>query len=370
MSKLNRLSGSDSKPFVITVSARALFDLEESHKVFVEQGMEAFERYQLEHENDPLEPGPAFPLVKKLLSLNDRLPDDAQPIEVILLSRNSPETGLRVFNTIEKMGLPIVRAVFTSGESTSAYIQALETKLFLSSNPVEVAKAINAGIGAANIIPRPGVKFDADTNPQIRIALDGDAVIFSDQAERVHHEGGLEHFQKHEIDRVDEALPGGPFRAFLEKIHDLQQLFPGKDCPVRTALVTARAAPAHKRPILTLRKWGVRVDNAMFLGGRNKGPFLKAFGADMFLDDSRANIDLAVEHDVPSGHVPAGVRNEDGVDESKFTGGAQAAALVEQRKEEQQAQPDAPKAEGDAPEVNALEQVGTPAGPRPPRLRR
>lgn len=366
MTTPNRLSSGDVQPFIITVSARALFDLEESHKVFTEQGMEAFEEYQLKHENDPLLPGPAYPLVKKLLALNDRLPDSAQPIEVILLSRNSPETGLRVFNTIEQMDLPIVRAIFTSGESTSAYIQALGTQLFLSSNPVEVAKAINAGIGAANITPRKGVKYDDNANPQIRIAFDGDAVLFSDQAEIAYSEGGLATFQKHEIDRVDEPLPDGPFRAFLEKIHDLQQMFPGKDCPVRTALVTARAAPAHKRPILTLRKWGVRVDCAMFMGGRNKGPILKAFGADMFLDDSRANIDLAVESGVPSGHVPAGVRNAEGADESNFTGGAQAAALAALGAEEKAAGGKEAKREGDAPEANALEQIGTPAvAPRP-----
>lgn len=332
MSTPNRLSSGDTQPFIITVSARALFDLEESHKVFTEQGMEAFEEYQLKHENDPLAPGPAYGLVRKLLALNDKLPEDAQPIEVILLSRNSPETGLRVFNTIEQMNLPIVRAVFTSGASTSAYIQALGTQLFLSSNPVEVGKAIKAGIGAANITPKAGFKYNPDGNAQIRIAFDGDAVLFSDQAEIAYSKGGLATFQKHEIDRVQEALPEGPFRAFLEKIHELQQMFPaGKDCPVRTALVTARAAPAHKRPILTLREWGVRVDEAMFLGGRNKGPILAAFGADMFLDDSQANIDLAVEHDVPSGHVPFGVRNEVGADESSFTGGAGAKAALASR---------------------------------------
>lgn len=360
----HRLSSGDIKPFVITVSARALFDLEKDHQVFVNEGMEAFERYQIEHEEDTLAPGPAFPLVKKLLALNDLLPEDAQPIEVILLSRNSPETGLRVFNTIEKMGLPIVRAIFTSGESTSAYIHALDTQLFLSSNPVEVSKAIQVGIGAANITPRPGVKFDSESNPQIRIAFDGDAVLFGDQAELAYSEGGLGHFQQHEIDRAEEPLPDGPFRAFLEKIHELQQLFPGKDCPVRTALVTARAAPAHKRPIKTLRKWGVRVDAAMFMGGRNKGPVLRAFGADMFLDDSRSNINLAVEHDIPSGHVPFGVRNQEGADESKFTGGAQAAALVAQREQELAAQPNSGKIEGDPPEINSLVNIGDPAEPQ------
>lgn len=313
-------------PFVITVSARALFDLEESHKVFTEQGTEEFERYQQEHEEIPLGAGPAMQLVQKLLSVNADLPEDAPRFEVILLSRNSPETGLRVLNTIDKMGLDIQRAVFTSGASTSAYIQALGTQLFLSSNPVEVAKAIDAGIGAANITPKPGVRVDDRFAHQIRIAFDGDAVLFSDQAERAHCEGGLPEFHKHERARADEALPAGPFRPFLEQIHAIQSLFPANDCPVRTALVTARAAPMHRRPIRTLREWGVRVDEAFFLAGRNKGPLLKSFGADLFFDDSQANIDLAVAHDVPSGHVPYGARNQVGADETKFTGGEQAIA--------------------------------------------
>lgn len=319
-------------PFIITVSARALFDLEESHKVFTEKGTEEFERYQQEHEDVPLEAGPAMQLVKKLLSINSALPEGAPRFEVILLSRNSPETGLRVLNTIDKMGLDIQRAVFTSGASTSAYIQALGTQLFLSSNPVEVAKAIGVGIGAANInisTKSSVVREDDRFAHQIRIAFDGDAVLFSDQAERAHCEGGLPEFHKHERARASEPLPAGPFRPFLEQIHAIQSLFPADDCPVRTALVTARAAPMHRRPILTLREWGVRVDEAFFLAGRNKGPLLKSFGADLFFDDSQANIDLAVAHDVPSGHVPYGARNQVGADETRFTGGEQAVAQRE-----------------------------------------
>lgn len=306
------------KPFIITVSSRALFDLESSHKIFEEQGMEAFTKHQLAHENEMLPPGPAFGLVRKLCELNKKLPEGVQPVEVILLSRNSPETGLRVFNTIEKMNLTIERAVFTSGTPTSTYIDALGAQLFLSSNPIEVVKAIAAGIGAATIVPFRRA-IDAPPNERIHIAFDGDSVLFSDESERVHHAGHLSAFHKHEVEHANRPLPAGPMKPFLDFIHQIQAMFPDNECPIRTALVTARAAPAHTRAILTLRAWGVRVDEAMFLGGRPKAPLLKAFGADLFLDDSQQNIENAMDH-VPSGHVPYGIRNETGVDESRFTG--------------------------------------------------
>lgn len=317
------------KPFIITVSARALFDLEESHQVFESQGTDAFSRYQIERENEPLKHGPAYGLVRKILAINKLLPAGAQPFEVILLSRNSPETGLRIFNAIERENLPISRAIFTSGESTANYIDALEAKLFLSSNPVEVKKAIDAGIAAATVLP---TKSKVGHESQIRIAFDGDAVLFSDEAERVHMTGGLTEFHRHEISRAADPLPPGPFHKVLEAIHRIQAAFPdAASCPVRTALVTARSAPAHKRTILTLRHWGVRLDEAMFLGGRNKAPFLKAFAADLFFDDSPANIELAKDF-VASAHVPSGIRNSGEVDESHFTGGAQASRAVEESK--------------------------------------
>ena len=321
------LESGASKPFVITVSARALFDIEESNRIFEEQGEEALSVYQKARENEPFAPGPAMPVVQKLLAMNALLPPDARKFEVILLSRHSADTGLRAMNTIEKMGLPIIRAIFTSGEPTSRYIEALDTQLFLSCNATEVGKAIEAGIGAATILPsRPGRTVPSAGVAQIRIAFDGDAVLFGDEAERAYHKGNLEGFYKHETENVNKPLSDGPFRPFLEAIHKIQSAFPGKDCPVRTALVTARAAPSHKRAILTLRNWGVRVDEAMFLGGRNKGPFVRAFGADLFFDDSAQNIEHVHAHDVTSGHVPFGVRNEVGVDPTRFTGGTEVVA--------------------------------------------
>lgn len=331
-------SPSEIQPFIITVSSRALFDLEEDHRIFQEEGMEAFTKRQLEREDEDLAPGPAFGLVKKLCEINKKLPPGARPVEVILLSRNSPETGLRVFNTIEKMGLPIERAVFTSGRPTSTYIDAIGVQLFLSSNPIEVGKALNAGIGAANLVAsrKPRKVSDAPPAPysdRVHIAFDGDAVLFSDEAERIHYSGQLPAFHKHEVEHALRPLPPGPMKPFLEFIHQIQELFPDPDeCPIRTALVTARAAPAHKRAILTLRDWGIRVDEAMFLGGRAKAPFLKAFGADLFLDDSQQNIENAMDH-VPSGHVPSGIRNEH-KDESGFTGTTAVAPVLE---------PEAPK---------------------------
>lgn len=316
----------NQKPFIISVSARALFNLEKSHRIFQEQGMDAYAKYQLENEDVLLEPGPAYPLVQKICDLNKRLPPGTPPIEVILLSRNSAETGLRVFNTIEKMGLDIERAVFTSGTPSSTYIHAIGAQLFLSSNPEEVTKALKAGIGAATLMPMKK-SFEKRQDNQIRIAFDGDAVLFSDEAERIHHERGLEGFHRHEADNALTPLQAGPMKPFLEMIHRIQDAFPPDDCPIRTALVTARAAPAHKRAILTLRNWGVRIDESMFLGGRPKAPILKAFGTDLFLDDSTQNIELALD-DVPSGHVPHGIRNEANADESRFTGGVVAVAPI------------------------------------------
>lgn len=309
------------KPFIISVSSRALFDLEESHRHFEEFGEKAFIEYQLAHEDVPLKPGSAMGLVKKILAANENLPEGARPFEVILLSRNSPETGLRVFNTVEQMGLNIYRAVFTSGTAPSKYLKAIGADLMLSSNPVEVKKALDMGVAAATLMPHPYDDREHDDG-KIRIAFDGDAVLFSDEAERIHAQGGLELFREHEIKNAKTPLGAGPFRGFLEVIHELQQAFPDQaSCPIRTALVTARGMPTHKRAILTLRSWGVRIDEGIFLAGKDKGPLLEAFGADLFLDDSQRNIDNAISSRIPSGHVPHGIRNSENADESQFTGG-------------------------------------------------
>ncbi|MBP3985225.1 5'-nucleotidase [Pseudoxanthomonas helianthi] len=300
----------DNTPRLLTVAvtSRALFDLEESHALFEREGVDAFSDYQRDREDDVLSPGVAFPVVRKLLALNAGAPADAPRVEVILLSRNSADTGLRIFNSIQHHGLGIVRAVFTSGEPTWPYVKPFAANLFLSANPESVRRALAQGIAAATILPE--AKTPQQRHDQLRIAFDGDAVIFGDESERVSREQGVEAFARNERERAREPLSGGPFKGFLSALHELQAAFPsGEDAPIRTALVTARSAPAHERVIRTLREWGVRLDEALFLGGRHKGPFLEAFGADLFFDDSQHNIDSARQH-VTAGHVPHGVANE------------------------------------------------------------
>ena len=291
----------------IALTTRALFHMEDSHALFEREGIEAFADYQRKHEDDVLHPGIAFPLARKLLALNDGAPPAAPRVEVILLSRNSSDTGLRVFNSIQHHGLDIRRATFTSGAPVWPYIRPFGAQLFLSANPDSVRGALEAGVAAATILP---AQASESRHAQVRIAFDGDAVVFGDESERVSREQGLEAFGIHERERAREPLSGGPFRGFLQALHDLQQAFPAGDAaPIRTALVTARSAPAHERVIRTLRDWDVRLDEALFLGGRDKGPFLAAFGADIFFDDSLHNIDSARRH-VAAGHVPHGIANE------------------------------------------------------------
>jgi len=306
MTTANAISNETSTAqLVVAITARALFHLEDGHDLFEREGVEAYSEFQRSRENEPLAPGIAFPLVKKLLALNAGSRSGQPRVEVILLSRNSSDTGLRIFNAIEKHGLGIIRAVFTSGEPTYPYIKPFGAQLFLSANPDSVRRALEYGVAAATILPS---KAPETTRDQLRIAFDGDAVIFGDESERLSQEDGLAAFHDHESRRAHEPLSGGPFKGFLAALHELQLAFPSKDSPIRTALVTARSAPAHKRVILTLREWGVRLDEALFLGGRDKGPFLQAFGADIFFDDSRHNIDNARQH-VAAGHVPHGVSN-------------------------------------------------------------
>ena len=290
---------------VIGISSRALFDLGQSHAIFEAEGLQAYADYQMKNEDQHLKPGVAFPLVRKLLALNEDEVDHPG-VEVILLSRNSADTGLRIFNTIEHYGLNIERAAFTGGESPYKYMEAYVADLLLSTNAGDVRKALEKGYAAATILP--GRSSDRDSG-QLRIAFDGDAVIFGDEAERVFQENGLEAFSDSEREAAAQPLSGGPFKPVLEALHKIQSAYPIEGNPIRTALVTARSAPAHKRVVLTLREWGIRIDEALFLGGRSKGEFLKTFGADIFFDDQQVHIESAKVH-VTSAHVPTGVANE------------------------------------------------------------
>lgn len=286
---------------VVAISSRALFDLQASHEVFEEQGVEAYCQYQIERENEPLKPGTAFDLVKKLLHLN-ALGEPRERVEVVLLSRNSADTGLRVFNSIREHNLPITRAAFTSGESPFRYVEPFGADVFLSNDPADVASTLEAGFAAATMLSSKQRSEQAHAS-KVCIAFDGDAVLFSDEAERIYQQGGLVEFSKHEVAAAKKPLPGGPFRNMLAALHRLQKDFPAQECPIRTAIVTARAAPAHERVIRTLRAWDIRIDEAVFLGGLPKGDFLRTFGADIFFDDQQVHCDSARQH-VPTGHVP------------------------------------------------------------------
>ena len=290
-------------PLIVALSSRTLFDLDESNRVFEEEGVEAYRQYQIAREDEPLEPGVAFPLVQKLSRLNAQLPGR---IEVILLSRNAADTGLRVFNSIQHHGLAIERAAFCGGESPYRYMEAFGCDLFLSTVAEDVRQALAAGVAAATLLPS---KAQSGVDDVLRLAFDGDAVLFSDEAEQVFKREGLEAFRSSERDAAKRPLQGGPFKAFLAAVHRIQQEFSPDACPIRTALVTARSAPAHERVIRTLRAWDIRLDESLFLGGWSKGAFLKAFGADIFFDDQALHCESARDH-VAAGHVPHGIANE------------------------------------------------------------
>lgn len=290
---------------VIAISSRALFDLTESHQVYEAEGVSAYANYQISHENEVLQPGVAFSLVQKLLNINHAQPKPL--VEVLLLSRNSADTGLRIFNSIQHYELNITRAAFSSGESPYNYVSAFCSHLFLSTHAEDVQKALEAGYAAATILPQ---NPSSNISDELRIAFDGDSVLFSDEAERIFQEQGHDAFMANEAAKAEQPLEGGPFKPFLQALHTIQQAFPEENCPIRTALVTARSAPSHERVIKTLRNWNIRLDEAIFLGGLAKGDFLQAFKADFFFDDQRGHCESARHSHIASGHVPHGVTNQ------------------------------------------------------------
>jgi 5'-nucleotidase len=300
------LASTEPIRLVVAISSRALFDLDESHRVFMEEGVEAYHAYQVARENEVLEPGVAFSLVQKLLALNGRLGEGGR-VEVILLSRNSSDTGLRVFNSIRHHGLDITRAAFSGGASPYRYVGAFGAHLFLSADPDDVRCALAADCAAATLVPAPAHARGAEDGP-VRIAFDGDAVLFSDEAERVYRSAGLAAFNAQEVASASVPLSAGPFKGFLAALQRIQALFPPRDAPLRTALITARGAPSHERVIRTLRDWGIRIDEALFLGGLPKAGFLEAFDADIFFDDQESHCADARGR-IATGHVPHGIAN-------------------------------------------------------------
>ena len=288
---------------VVAISSRALFNLEEENRVFEAGDAAGYMRLQLERLDEPARPGIAHSLVKKLLRFND---DGTERVEVVILSRNDPVSGMRIFNSGAAQALRLERGVFTQGRPPFGYLRPLQADIFLSANEGDVREALAAGFPAAHVMV-DAVLAGNHHPDEVRIAFDGDAVLFSDQAERVFQQQGLAEFQKHEARRADEPLPAGPFKPFLAALHRLQQST-SVGMRIRTALVTARGAPAHRRAIQTLMRWNIRVDEAMFLGGLPKGEFLREFEPDFFFDDQAGHIAHAARH-VPAGHVAAGVTN-------------------------------------------------------------
>jgi 5'-nucleotidase len=296
---------------VVACSSRALFDFEQENELFEQGDDRAYMRLQLERLEQPARPGVAFSLVKKLLAFNG----DAKRVEVVILSRNDPVSGLRVFRSVKGADLAIERGVFTQGRPPFRYLTPLGAHLFLSANPEDVREALAANVPAARVLTE-SVAASANYPNEVRIAFDGDAVLFSDEAEQVYQRGGLDAFQSHERDHSLTPLAAGPFKPLLEALHRLQRepVLPqasdnreaGQGMRIRTALVTARSAPAHERAIRTLMDWHIDVDEALFLGGLPKGPFLREFEPDFFFDDQTGHIENAAPH-VPAGHVAAGI---------------------------------------------------------------
>ena len=292
---------------VVAISSRALFDFEQENEVFEQGNDRDYMALQLARLDQPAKPGVAFSLVKKLLAFNNS-PDDpaSQPVEVVILSRNDPVSGMRVFRSAQHYGLPIQRGSFTRGQSPWRYLKPLRANLFLSTHLSDVRAALDAGVPAAQVYPQSVHAGDAYPN-EVRIAFDGDAVLFSDEAERVYQAEGLSAFQKHETDKAQQPLLAGPFKPLLSALQRLQQIGT-PSMRIRTALVTARSAPAHERAIRTLMNWNIEVDEAMFLGGLPKGEFLREFEPDFFFDDQTGHVHSASQH-VPSGHVASGISN-------------------------------------------------------------
>lgn len=300
-----------SNLLVIGISSRALFDLTKENEIYEKEGLDAYAQYQLDNENAVLKPGIGFSLVKGILELNQLV--ESRKTEVIIMSRNSADTSLRIFNSIDHYDLDISRAALTSGRSIVPYLEAFKVDLFLSADEADVQSAIAADVASGFIYKsNPQTEYPHDAAEEIKIAFDGDAVLFSEESELIYKDKGLEAFLEHEKANAENPLPEGPFAKFLKTLSFFQSEFEREKMPIRTALVTARNGPAHKRVILTLRHWGVRIDEAFFMGGVPKNEILKAFGAHIFFDDQDVHL-KDTSKEVPSAKVVSR-KEEDGDD--------------------------------------------------------
>ncbi|KAJ1177955.1 hypothetical protein NDU88_003206 [Pleurodeles waltl] len=298
----------------IAVSSRALFRMEEEQKIYREKGLEEYVKYQLEHENEPFKPGAAFPFVKALETVNARLrelyPTSEDLFDIVLMTNNHAQVGVRLINTINHHNLFIERFCMTGGKSPIDYLKAYHTNLYLSSDSEKVQEAIEQGIAAATIFsPNKDVAVFED---QLRVAFDGDAVLFSDESEKIVKEHGLDMFFEHEKAYENKPLAKGPLKGFLEALGKLQKKFYAKglrlECPIRTYLVTARsAASSGARALKTLRSWGLETDEALFLAGAPKGPLLEKIRPHIFFDDQMFHVEGAQQMGTIAAHVPYGV---------------------------------------------------------------
>jgi 5'-nucleotidase len=286
---------------VVAISSRALFRLDEADDVFQHEGLDAYREYQRSQEDTVLQPGTGMPLVRGLLRINEVT--GQQLVEVVVVSRNDADTGLRVFNSIEELQLPVTRAAFTAGSDPLPYLKPLRSDLFLSSEPEAVRSALAAGYPAALVLHPPEQVGDGVSTGPVKIAFDGDAVLFDDESERVYQEQGLEAFVAREKALAHVPMNPGPFQPFLAALGRVQVAAGQQHDVIRTALVTARSAPATKRVVNTLRTWDVRIDETFFLGGVEKAGLLEAFGAHIFFDDQFVHLHPA-RGTTPSAHVP------------------------------------------------------------------
>ena len=307
---------------VIGLASSALFDLTESGAVFDKEGEESYRAYQEEHLDQPLLPGTAFPFIKRLLSLNDIADLDDPLVEVIVLSKNDPDTGLRVMRSIQHHKLPITRSIFTQGQSPYNYIPTLNMSLFLSANRDDVHEAVQRGYPGGQVLNWSGPDDSAtDDDTDLRIAFDFDCVLADDEAEQVMQERGLEDFHQHETANVKTPHAPGPLQPFLANINKIQKREeePRRQDPtyrirLRASVVTARNAPSHERAVASLKAWGVTVNDAFFLGGLDKGPILEVLRPHIFFDDQETHLRRTATA-APSVHVPFGVVNREALAE-------------------------------------------------------
>lgn len=301
---------------VVAVSSRALFDLESEHRLFEEKGYKAFRDYQVAHQNDPLTPGVAFPFVKRLLGLNELFPD-RKPFRVVALSRNSPETARRFFNSCRHYNLPINAGAFTSGQSTFPFLKAFKVSLFLSANAKNVERAVRAGLPGGLVLPNPMPQAEAEDDPTLRIAFDFDGVLADDESEREYQRGGLTAFEQHEIEKADTPLAAGPLQDLFEKLSAFQKLdyeLHGRSDPyfrpaIRISIVTSRGAQSEARLINSLKSFGMTAAELFLLDGLSKEPILEAIRPHIFFDDQARHLE-DVRTRIPSVLVPFGIHNE------------------------------------------------------------